>query len=65
MKSHVQRILTEAVEDAEENLRWMSEALDRLRKDNGDPEKIEKYEIWHARNVEICVQCREAMQILT
>jgi hypothetical protein len=61
MKSQIERIMREALESAEDCMAWTREGLERLRKDNGDPKKIEQYERWHADATETAIQIREFM----
>lgn len=61
MESLVEQILKDALDSAEDHCRWMGEALERLRKDGGDPRKIERYERWIAEQTETSIQIRELL----
>ena len=61
MKSKVEQALRDALETAEDNRKWMSESVARLREENGDPKKLAQYEKWLAEQVETSVQIREAL----
>jgi hypothetical protein len=63
-KSEVITSLKDSVEQADENIRWISESLKRLRDNKGDPKKIAQSELWLAHAVETKIQCSEVLKLV-
>lgn len=61
MRHFVKEALESALGSAEHDCTIWTEALNRLRKDKGNPREIERREQWLAQSMEAVLQLREAL----
>lgn len=62
MKSQVEKVLRDGLENARDDMRWTSESIARLRKEKGDPARIERLENIHFQAAETVIQIREMLE---